>query len=175
MRRWSGRRREEHDADAADEALVVAFAAAAGRRTGLAERRYPQPQSQRLASLPAVPRHLPAAGRGGIRIVGSAFDRGLAMFLIARPNIQTWDDFKSKTVAALSKGSCGCWYLRDILAQHGVDPDRDVAFRHLGAEYDRKLELLKTGLTSISTAISTLRASNAPWISNIPSARRRGC
>jgi len=93
-----------------------------------------------------TPPGLTAIGAGRrIRIVGSALDRGLAMFLIARPDIQTWDDFRGKTVAALSKGSCGYWYLRDILAQHGVDPDRDVVFRHLGAEYDRQLDLLKTG------------------------------
>ena len=93
-----------------------------------------------------TPPGLTAIGAGRrIRIVGSALDRGLAMFLIARPDIEKWEDFKGKTVAALSKGSCGYWYLRDILVQHGVDPDRDVVFRHLGADYDRQLELLEAG------------------------------
>jgi ABC-type nitrate/sulfonate/bicarbonate transport system substrate-binding protein len=93
-----------------------------------------------------TPPGLTAIGAGRrIRIVGSALDRGLAMFLIARPDIQEWSDFKGKTVAALSKGSCGYWYLRDILAQHGVDPDREVVFRHLGADHGRQLELLSTG------------------------------
>jgi NitT/TauT family transport system substrate-binding protein len=93
-----------------------------------------------------TPPGLTAIGAGRhIRIVGSALDRGLAIFLVARPEIAAWADFKGKTVAALSKGSCGYWYLRDILAAHHLDPDRDVAFRHLGAEYDRQLELLATG------------------------------
>jgi len=93
-----------------------------------------------------TPPGLTAIGAGRrIRIVGSALDRGLAMFLVSRREIATWEDFKGKTVAALSKGSCGYWYLRDILSQHGVDPDRDVVFRHLGAEYDRQLELLEAG------------------------------
>lgn len=90
-----------------------------------------------------TPPGLTAIGEGKrIRIVGSALDRGLAFFLIARPEIGTWSDFKGKTVAALSRGSCGYWYLRDILAQNGVDPDKDVTFRHLGEDFDRQLELL---------------------------------
>lgn len=91
-----------------------------------------------------TPPGLTAIGEGRrIRIVGSALDRGLAFFLIARPDIATWADFKGKTVAALSKGSCGYWYLRDILSQNGVDPDADVTFRHLGSEFGRQLELLE--------------------------------
>jgi ABC-type nitrate/sulfonate/bicarbonate transport system substrate-binding protein len=93
-----------------------------------------------------TPPGLTAIGAGRrIRIVGSSLDRGLAMFLIARTDIGSWDDFRGKTVAALSKGSCGYWYLRDILAQHGVDPDREVEFRQLGAEHGRQLDLIRSG------------------------------
>ncbi|MBN8999364.1 MAG: ABC transporter substrate-binding protein [Rhizobiales bacterium] len=93
-----------------------------------------------------TPPGLTAIGAGRkIRIVGSALDRGLAFFLIARPEIRDWPDFRGTTVAALSKGSCGYWYMRDILEQHGIDPDRDVTFRHLGAEFDHQLELLDKG------------------------------
>ena len=80
-----------------------------------------------------------------IRIVGSGLDRGLAFFLIAHPSIATWADFKGKTVAALSRGSCGYWYLRDLLQQHGVDPDRDVAFRYLGPDSGRPLDFFASG------------------------------
>ncbi|WP_413725922.1 ABC transporter substrate-binding protein [Sodalis sp. RH16] len=93
-----------------------------------------------------TPPGLTAIGEGKrIRIVGSSLDRGLSFFLITRSDIKSWADFKGKTVAALSKGSCGYWYLRDILAQHGLDPDRDVVFRHLGADHGRQLELLASG------------------------------
>lgn len=93
-----------------------------------------------------TPPGLTAIGEGRrIRIVGSALDRGLAFFLIAHPEIRDWPDFRGKTVAALSKGSCGYWYLRDILSQHGIDPDQDVTFRHLGAEFDRQLDLIASG------------------------------
>ncbi|WP_213989205.1 ABC transporter substrate-binding protein [Sodalis sp. dw_96] len=93
-----------------------------------------------------TPPGLTAIGEGKrIRIVGSSLDRGLAFFLIARADITHWDDFKGKTVAALSRGSCGYWYLRDILEQNGVDPDQDVTFRYLGGDMDRQLELLKAG------------------------------
>lgn len=93
-----------------------------------------------------TPPGLTAIGEGRkIRIVGSALDRGLAFFLIARPEIRDWSEFRGRTVAALSKGSCGYWYMRDILEQHGIDPDRDVTFRHLGADFDRQLEFLERG------------------------------
>ncbi|WP_413738185.1 ABC transporter substrate-binding protein [Sodalis sp. RH21] len=93
-----------------------------------------------------TPPGLTAIGEGKrIRIVGSSLDRGLAFFLLTRADIRHWRDFKGKTVAALSRGSCGYWYLRDILAQNGVDPDRDVTFRHLGGDIDKQLELLAAG------------------------------
>ncbi len=93
-----------------------------------------------------TPPGLTAIGAGHrIRIVGSALDRGLAFFLIAHPDILSWEDFKGRTVAALSRGSCGYWYLRDLLAQHGVDPDHDVRFRYLGADSSRPLELFRRG------------------------------
>jgi ABC-type nitrate/sulfonate/bicarbonate transport system substrate-binding protein len=50
-----------------------------------------------------------------------------------------------KVVGILSKGSCGYWYARQILLQHGLDPDRDVTFRELGADYGRQLELFARG------------------------------
>ena len=52
----------------AEEAIVVAFRQktllATGRCPGLLARRDPPPQSQRLAQMPATPRHLPVADRG---------------------------------------------------------------------------------------------------------------
>jgi ABC-type nitrate/sulfonate/bicarbonate transport system substrate-binding protein len=92
------------------------------------------------------PPGITAIGRGRrIRVVGSSLDRGLAFFLITRPELADWEDFRGVTVGALSKGSCGDWYLRALLAQHGLDPDRDVTFRHLGADYGRQVELLQAG------------------------------
>lgn len=105
-----------------------------------------------------TPPGLTAIGAGSrIRIVGSALDRGLAFFLIAHPSIKSWADFKGKTVAALSRGSCGYWYLRDLLAQHDVDPDKDVSFRYLGAESRYPLKLFASG------EVSGMLASE-PWV-----------
>jgi ABC-type nitrate/sulfonate/bicarbonate transport system substrate-binding protein len=85
-----------------------------------------------------------AAGKR-FRIVASAFERGAAFFLLVHPQIQSWSDLKGKAMGALSRGSCGYWYLRQILEQHDIDPDRDVLFRELGADYGRQLELFASG------------------------------
>jgi ABC-type nitrate/sulfonate/bicarbonate transport system substrate-binding protein len=79
------------------------------------------------------------------RIVASAFERGPAFFLLVHPRIRSWTNLKGTVVGALSKGSCGYWYLRQILQDHGVDPDHDVTFRELGADYGRQLDFFAMG------------------------------
>lgn len=95
-----------------------------------------------LGSPPAVTAI--AAGKR-FRIVASAFERGAAFFLLVHPQIHDWSDLEGKVMGALSRGSCGYWYLRQILEQHDIDPDRDVVFRELGADYGRQLDLFASG------------------------------
>src|ERR1700722_18751407 len=73
VRKWRNRtttaeEADEHGADAGrgvDRGGVPAEdPAAAGRCPGLLARRDPSPHSQRLAQMPATPRHLPVADRG---------------------------------------------------------------------------------------------------------------
>jgi ABC-type nitrate/sulfonate/bicarbonate transport system substrate-binding protein len=85
-----------------------------------------------------------AAGKR-FKIVASAFERGPAFFLLVHPSIRNWQGLKGKVAGALSKGSCGYWYLHQILGQHGVDPDRDISFRELGADYGRQLDFFASG------------------------------
>jgi ABC-type nitrate/sulfonate/bicarbonate transport system substrate-binding protein len=59
------------------------------------------------------------------RIIGSGNPRGGGMFFLVRPDIDDWSGLQGHTVAALSLGSCSYWYLRQLLLQHGLDPDRD--------------------------------------------------
>jgi len=102
-----------------------------------------------LGSPPAVTAI--AAGKR-FKIVASAFERRPAFFLLVHPRVRDWGDLKGKAVGALSKGSCGYWYLRQILDQHGVDPDRDVTFRELGPAYGRLLEFFASGEISAMLA-----------------------
>jgi ABC-type nitrate/sulfonate/bicarbonate transport system substrate-binding protein len=79
------------------------------------------------------------------RIIGSGLQRGVSLFLLLSPDITAWDELKGKTLGALSRGSCSYWYLRELLSQHGIDPDRDVRIRGLGRDYPRQLELCERG------------------------------
>lgn len=95
-----------------------------------------------LGSPPAIT----AIGQGKrFRIVASSTERGAAFFLVVRPGLRDWTDLKGKVAGALSKGSCGYWYMWQILAQHGIDPDGEVEIRSLGADYGNQVKLLQEG------------------------------
>ena len=79
------------------------------------------------------------------KIIGSGLQRGVSLFLLLRPEITSWEDIKGKTLGALSLGSCSYWYLREVLSQHGIDPDKDVTIRGLGNDYPCQLELFEKG------------------------------
>jgi NitT/TauT family transport system substrate-binding protein len=91
-----------------------------------------------------TPPGITAIGNGKrFKIVGSGLQRGAALFLIVRPQIAEWTDLKGKPLAALSIGSCSYWYLKELLSQHGIDPEKDVTIRGLGNDYARQLELFE--------------------------------
>ena len=87
------------------------------------------------------------------RIIGSGLNRRAGLHFIVHPSISAWPDLKGKTIGALSIGSCSYWYLRDLLAQKGLDPERDVHIRGLGADYAGQLELFARG--EISALLTT--------------------
>ena len=94
-----------------------------------------------LGSPPSVT----AIHRGAqLKIIASAVERGLGFFLLVDPLIKSWADLKGTTAGGLSRGSCGYWYLHQILAQHELELEKDVAFSELGPDYDRQVELLRS-------------------------------
>lgn len=99
-------------------------------------------QIGQLGSPPAI---TAIAGGKKLRIIASSVEQGAAFFLLARPDIRDWSDFKGKTAGVLSKGSCGDWFLRQIFSQKGIDPDEDVGFLELRDDYGRQVELLRAG------------------------------
>jgi len=91
-----------------------------------------------------TPPGITAIGQGKrFKIVGGGFQRGVGLFFLAGNNVSDWSDLRGKTVGALSIGSCSYWYLRELLTQHGLDPDREVTIRGLGPDYPRQLELFE--------------------------------
>jgi alkylation response protein AidB-like acyl-CoA dehydrogenase/ABC-type nitrate/sulfonate/bicarbonate transport system substrate-binding protein len=91
------------------------------------------------------PPGITAIGRGTrLKIVASSVERGLGFFLLVDPLIKSWADLKGTTAGGLSRGSCGYWYLQQILAQHGIELEKEVAFSELGADYDRQVEMLRS-------------------------------
>lgn len=88
-----------------------------------------------------------------LRIIASSVERGAAFFLVVRKDLTDWNDLSGRVAGALSRGSCGYWFLRQILQQHELDPDSEVQIRALGADYGRQVDLLESG--SIDLILAT--------------------
>ena len=76
------------------------------------------------------------------RIVASAEKRPALMYVTLHQSIEAWSDLRGKRIGALTKGSCGYWFLREILAHNGLDPDHDVEIVGLGDRYPDVLRLI---------------------------------
>jgi ABC-type nitrate/sulfonate/bicarbonate transport system substrate-binding protein len=79
------------------------------------------------------------------RIVASAIRAHALQYLVVAPTIDDWEALRGTTAAALSIGSCSYWFMRAVLAGHGLDPDRDVRVVGLGRDYPRVVELFEAG------------------------------
>jgi NitT/TauT family transport system substrate-binding protein len=87
-----------------------------------------------------------ALSRGArFTIVGSSIRRAALQYFVARPSAGSFDDLRGGRVGVLSHGSCSYWFARTVLAQHGLDPDRDVEVVGLGPRYPRIVELCGSG------------------------------
>jgi len=93
-----------------------------------------------------TPPGITAIGHGQrFKIIGSALPRGIGPFFLVHSGIESWNELKGKTLGSLSIGSCSYWYLREMLLQNGIDPDRDVTVRGLNNDYPRQFELFENG------------------------------
>lgn len=99
----------------------------------------------KLGELGSPPATTALARGARFRIVASGVRRRALQSFVAHPGIRGWEDLRGRTVAALSIGSCSYWFLRQVLAHHGLDPDRDVRIVGLGAKYPRVIELFRGG------------------------------
>jgi len=79
------------------------------------------------------------------RIIGSCIRRRALQYVVAHPSVGDWNDLRGKTAAALSVGSCSYWFMRAVLAHHGIDPDRDLHLVGLGSRYPHVMDLFDSG------------------------------
>lgn len=79
------------------------------------------------------------------KIVASSVRRRVVQYFVAAPAIRDWSDLRGKRVAALSKGSCSYWFLRELLQHHGLDPDTDLDTIGLGERHPQIVELFLNG------------------------------
>lgn len=111
----------------------------------------------RIGEIGSPPAVTAIANGHRMRIVGSSMRRGLALFLVTRPDIQRIQELKGQRLGALSQGSCSDWFLRELLGQHGLDVERDVHIEGLGERHAQVLDLMADG-TIAAALVSGLNA-----------------
>ncbi len=99
----------------------------------------------KIGELGSPPATTALAKGARFRIVASGVRRRALQSVVAHPGIRDWAALRGTTVAALSIGSCSYWFMRTVLAHHGLDPDKDVTLVGLGSRYPRVLELFASG------------------------------
>ncbi len=77
------------------------------------------------------------------RIVASAEKRPALMYLALHQSLEAWSELRGERIGVLTTGSCGYWFLREILTHNGLDPDRDVEIVQLGKRYPDVLQLIE--------------------------------
>lgn len=94
-----------------------------------------------------TPPFLTAVGKGALsaKVVASSVIGNLQhFFFVVRPEIEELTQLRGRAVGVLSCGSCDGHLMRLELRRAGLDPDRDVTYRELWADYG-KIERLASG------------------------------
>jgi len=95
-----------------------------------------------------------AIGRGAnFSIVGGGVRRKAHMYVAVRDYIEGWQDLKGSRIGLLARGSCPEWFLRAMLLDRGLDPDRDVQFIGLHEDYARVVDVMEEGKVDAALAV----------------------
>lgn len=86
-------------------------------------------------------------------IVGGGVRRKAHMYLCARTDIKDWQSLKGMRIGILSRGSCPEWFLRTMLSARGLNPDRDIEFVGLHADYARVVDVIQEGSIDAALAV----------------------
>jgi NitT/TauT family transport system substrate-binding protein len=73
-----------------------------------------------------------ARANAPLKVVAATNDRVL-QWLLTRPNIASPQDLKGKKIATTGVAAIATFMLRQILAKHGLDPNKDVIYLDSGA------------------------------------------
>jgi ABC-type nitrate/sulfonate/bicarbonate transport system substrate-binding protein len=93
-----------------------------------------------------TPPGLTAIANGAqLKIIGSGVRRGAVQYLVARRQRTCWPDLKGARLGVLSRGSCSDWYMRELLRENGIDPDKEAVIVGLGPRYPQILTMLAQG------------------------------
>ena len=93
------------------------------------------------------------SGGAQITIIGSGVRRKAHMYLAVPQNVHDWNGLKGKRIGLLSKGSCPDWFLRAMLRERGIDPDRDLSIVGLNDDYARVVDLVAEGRIDATLAV----------------------
>ena len=97
---------------------------------------------------------LNAISRGArFRIVGGGVRQKAHMYLGVRNDIGSYADLKGKRLGLLGLGSCPEWIGRAMFLREGLDPDRDITFVPLLAEYPRVIPVMEEGRIDAALAV----------------------
>jgi len=92
------------------------------------------------------PSGIPAMTAGKkFRIIASGCRQKAHLYLGVRKGIKNYQELKGKRIGLLSIGSCPSWIVHKMLAQHGLDANRDVTLVPLFEQYTRIIEIMQDG------------------------------
>lgn len=79
------------------------------------------------------------------KITASGSRQRAHMFFGVRKGITSFDELKGKRLGLLGIGSCPDWIARKILAQHGLEAEKDVTCVPLLDRYPRIIDIMEEG------------------------------
>jgi ABC-type nitrate/sulfonate/bicarbonate transport system substrate-binding protein len=92
-----------------------------------------------------------AAGGAPVKVVFVLVERPLFAF-ISRPELKSAKDLKNKKVAVSTRGSIDDYFVREVVAASGLNPEKDITSLSMGGTSNR-LTALRTGAVD-ATGIS---------------------
>jgi NitT/TauT family transport system substrate-binding protein len=98
----------------------------------------------KIGGIGSPPATTALANGARFKIIGSGVRRHALQYLVANSTINSWSDFRGKSVGVLSHGSCSYWFGRLVLQQNEIDPDRDVNLIGLGPRYQNVVDLIES-------------------------------
>jgi ABC-type nitrate/sulfonate/bicarbonate transport system substrate-binding protein len=82
------------------------------------------------------------------------FDYGMLLVVVAQPEIESVDDLRGRTISVDAFDSGFAYVIYRILANHGLERDRDYTVVSTGGVYDRYMAMVEEGADFAATLMS---------------------